>query len=236
MKYSNQTIRCVLLVCLLINTVIGMTAAATTQVIAKIQSSHFLEGTNLTDNSPSAAINIDWSSNSGFFVGLDCFASSIKKSDGIDIGCDTYGGYFKKLNVNNALSAKITRHQYSEGFGQEWDFTEFSSSWHIGNTTQISAIYSQNWLNRPFDTVSLKGQSKLAISEKLNLDLSGNIMKIESGAPVNTLMYARATLSYTHNRWTADIGIAHTGRDQLRMVPFDADTAQLFFAINYRLY
>lgn len=215
---------------------LGSAQAAQLQLSAGLESSQFLEGTNLTDDSPSVSIGADWSFDQGGFTGLYCYGSSVKKRDGLKYGCDIYAGFFLPVSDQSAVSAQVTHHDYSRGLNHKWDFTDLSASWHINKKTSVSTIYSKNWLNRPFDTFAIKAATQVTLTEALSLDLSGSVMAIESGAPVDKLTFARASLSYSQSRWTAQAGIIYTDKDQTRMVPFDVDQAELLLTINYRLY
>jgi len=210
--------------------------AATLQLLGGFENSKFLKGVNLTDDSPIASITADWTFEHGAFAGVDCYVSSVDVSRALDKGCDIYAGYFAPINANNAVSMQITRHEYSRGLGRGWDYTDFAVSWHPSKTSSLTATYSDNWLRRPFDTYTLKADTQFPITESLNLDLSASVTAIESGAPVNELYFAKASLSYIKERWTTEFGIIFADKDQRRMVPFDVDEAELQLSVSYRLY
>jgi len=125
----------------------GLADATTVQVTASVESSRYLEGTNLTDDSISASLAADWSFKQGGFVGFDCYTSTVDISEGLNNGCDIYAGYFKPINQNNAVSVQLTRHEYSQGIDHKWDFSDIATSWHPSKTTSFTATYSKNWLN-----------------------------------------------------------------------------------------
>jgi len=210
--------------------------AATLQATASIESSRFLEGTNLSDDSPAIAITADWTFDGGSFAGLDCYTSTVDISEGLDSGCDVYVGYFKPISRNQALSAQLTRHEYSNGLDHKWDFTDLAARWHINKKTRFTATYSRNWFDRPFDTFALKAETQIPLADKLSFNLSGTLMILESGAPVDELFYAKASLSYNRARWTTEAGLIYTDPDQIRMVPFDIDEPELLVTLSYRLY
>ncbi len=214
----------------------GLANAATLQATASIESSRFLDGTNLTDDSPTLSINADWTFDGGGFAGFDCYASTVNLSEGLDSGCDIYAGYFKPINKKKAFSAQVTRHEYSRGIVHKWDFTDIAGSWHISKKTRFTATYSKNWLNRPFDAYALKAETQIPLTEQLNFNLSSTLMALESGAPVDELLFAKASLSYTKARWTSEAGIIYTDPDQAKMVPFDIDEPELQLTFSYRLY
>lgn len=210
--------------------------AATIQTTASIESSRYLEGTNLTDDSPAVSLAVDWTFNNDIFAGLDCYTSSVNISQGLNSGCDFYAGYFKPISDSKALSAQLTRHQYSRGLDHRWDFDDIAINWHTSKKTRFSTIYSKNWLHRPFDTIAIKGQTQVNLSDRVNFNLSATLMAIESGAPVQSLTFAKATLTYSHSRWTTEAGFIYTDKDQIKMVPFDVDRPELFLSVSYRLY
>lgn len=213
-----------------------LTDAGALQATASIESSRYLGGANLTDDSPAVSLAIDWTFDKGSFAGMDCYASSANINRGLDSGCDVYAGFFKPLSNSKALSAQITRHQYSRGFGQRWDFNDLAVNWHTSKRTRLSTIYAKNWLNLPFDTIAIQGETQITLSDKVNLNLIGNLMAIESGAPVRSLASAKAALTYTHSRWTTEAGLIYTDKDQVKMIPFDVDKPELLLTVSYRLY
>jgi len=214
----------------------GLADATTVQVTASVESSRYLEGTNLTDDSISASLAADWSFKQGGFVGFDCYTSTVDISEGLNNGCDIYAGYFKPINQNNAVSVQLTRHEYSQGIDHKWDFSDIATSWHPSKTTSFTATYSKNWLNRPFDAYAIKAETQIPIVDKLNFHVSGSVMALESGAPVDVLTFGKASLSYTHGLWVTEVGAIYTDPDQRRMVPFDIDEPELLLTLSYRLY
>ncbi len=211
-------------------------SGATTQLIASVENSKFLGGANLTDDSLAVSLNADWTFDKGSFAGVDCYVSSVDVARALDKGCDFYAGFFTPLNDGNALSIRTTRHEYSRGLGRKWDFTDLSLSWHPSKTSRFTATYSNKWLRRSFDSFALNATTKLVLSERVSLNLSGGVNAFESGAPVNALINARAALSYTRARWTGEIGVIYTDSKQRRVLPFDIDEPELIFNLRYRLY
>lgn len=210
--------------------------AATVQLLAGLESSEFLDGANLSDDSPTVFLSADWTFDQGSFAGLDCYVSTADISQALDQGCDFYAGYFKPINESNALSLQLTRHQYSRGFDDSWDFSDLALSWHPSKRSSFTATYSNKWLSRPFDTYALKADTQVLMSERIGLNLSASLMAIESGAPVSSLAFAKVSLSYTRARWAAELGVIYTDKDQRRMLPFDIDQAELLLSLSYRLY
>ncbi len=214
----------------------SVTWAATVQVMAGWQNSKFLNGTNLTNGAPTAFIDADWSFDNNSFAGGNCYASSANRNEAVDVGCDFYIGYFKELNRNNAVSIQLTRHEYSRGLNRGWDFTDASLSWHVSKTSTLSVAVAKDWLGRPYDTFSVEAQKLIPLSSKIGLNVSANVMGFDSGAPVNSLTTAKASLTYNHRRWTTELGAIYTDGDQRNLFSFEIDQPDILFSIAYRLY
>ena len=214
----------------------GLASAATLQLSAGVQSSEFLGGVNLADDTPGVTFNVDWAFDQGGFTGADCYASNVSSDLGLARGCGLYVGYFNAFDDNNALSLQLTRHEYSRAFNRSWDFTEFSTSWHLSKKSSLSASYAEKWLGTPYDSVNLRADTQISLTESLGLNLSANVTELESGAPVDNLISAEITLIYLSGRWTTELGLVYTDRDQQQMFPFDIDEPDALLSVSYRLY
>ena len=214
----------------------SLTWASSVQVLAGWQTSKFLNGTNLSNGSPAVFVDADWSFDNNSYAGGNCYASSGDRSQSVDAGCDFYVGYFKEINENNAVSIQLTQHEYSRGFNRGWDFADLSLSWHASKTSSLTVSFADDWLDRPYDTVSLDAQKLIPLSSKFVLNVSANYMDFDSGAPVSSLLSAKAALTYSHERWTTELGVIYTDSDQSRIFPFDIDQPDILFSIAYRLY
>lgn len=210
--------------------------AASLQANLGVKSSHFLDGVNLTDDSPAVSLDADWSFDNGGYTGVDCYASTVDIDMGLDFGCDYYVGYFRPLNNISAFSAQITHHDYSRGLGSTWDFTDIAANWHINKKTVLTAIYSEDWLDRSFDTFGIKGATQVVLSDKLNFNLSASLTSLQNPSQVDTLVSGKTSLSYSHQRWTTEAGFIFSDTDQQQVLPFDVDEIELFLTISYRLY
>lgn len=214
----------------------GAAYADVFQISTGIQSSRFLGGVNLTDDEPAVSLAADWTSNVGVFAGADCSTSSVNNSEGLKSNCDLYAGYFTPLNSDQSLSLQFTRHEYSAGFGGRWDFHDVSAGWHINKKTTLSATFSKNWLNRGYDSLAIKGDTQISLTDGLNLNLSASILALEDPSPVETLTSAKASLSFGAERWTAEAGVIISDNDQEIILPFDVDQPDFLITFTYRLY
>lgn len=213
-----------------------LSVAATVQTTASIENSRFLGGTNLSDDSIAVSLAADITFNNGGFTGADCYSSSAENNRSLRSGCEIYAGYFKPLSDTKAVSAQLTHHSYSRGLGNRWNFTDLSMSLNTSKATRFTAVFAKNWLNRPFDTLSMQADHIVTLSEFWRLNLSATLMAIESSAPISSLSFARATVSYSRARWSAETGIGYTDKDQRQVLPFDVDESELILNLSYRFY
>jgi len=206
------------------------------QASTGVQSSRFLGGVNLSDDEPIASLGFDWTSDTGAFAGTDCSTSSVNNTDGIKSSCEFYAGYFSSISPKQSLSVQFTRHEYSRGFGAEWDFHDLTASWHINKKTTVSTTYSKNWLNRAYDSLAIKADRQISLTDRLNVNLSGTVLSLENPSPVDTLTFGKASLSYGFDRWTAEAGFILSDSDQTIILPFEFDQTEFSINFTYRLY
>ena len=195
-----------------------------------------LEGVNLSDDSPTVFISVDWNFDQGEFAGANCYASTADASRAVGWGCDVYAGYFRSFKQNNAVAVQLTRHVYSRAFNRSWDFTELSTSWHVSKKSSFTASYSANWLGLPYDAYSLRADTQIPVSESLALNLSANVHALESGAPVDELLSAKISFTYLYERWTTELGLVVSDNDQARVLALDIDEPEALLSVSYRLF
>ncbi|MEM7360070.1 MAG: hypothetical protein AAF431_13290 [Pseudomonadota bacterium] len=135
-----------------------------------------------------------------------------------------------------AFSTQLTHHDYSRGLGGEWDFTDLAVNWHLSKSTVVSAVYSKDWLNRPFDTIAIQAATRVGLLERLDLNISGGLTSLGSSAPIDSLYSAKTSLTFSHFRWTTEAGVIFSDDDQRQVLPFDVDETEVFLTITYRLH
>ena len=210
--------------------------AANVQLVAGVQSAQFLNSVNLTESTPTAFISADWSFDNGSYTGVNCYLSDADSSQAVANGCDLYLGYFKEINKTNAISIQLTRHQYSRAINTDWDFTDFSLSWHPSKTSILSLTFTENWLDRPYDTFSIQAEKLIPLGSGFGLNLSASFMEFESNAPVSNLTAAKAAFTFNHQRWITELAFIYTDDDQSNILPFDINQPDVLLSIGYRLY
>jgi len=212
-------------------------SAQTVNVTASVQTSNYLEGTNLTDNNLGVSLAADWSFDQGVFSGLNCYTSTAETSVNLASGCDLYAGYFKAFGkADQAFSVAATRHLYVSARGQEWDFTELEANWHLNKTASVSAYYTDDWLRRGYQSYALRGDISREISPRFRANLSLIARFFESAAPIDNLNYAKASIEYSHRRWSFEGSIISADNDLQNILPFDIDDPEIGFSISYQLY
>ena len=210
--------------------------SAAPSVSVGLNSSELLGGINLSDDSPSATVEADWSFSNGAFVGLDCYASNADLSVSINTGCDVFAGYFKEIGEKSALSAEFTHHVYSDGFGGDWDFSDITLNFHPNQNSIISLNFAEDWLNRGYDTQSIEATTLFSLTPDFNATLSAGVISTRDSDRVSSLSHAKASLSYFIDRWQLEAGLVHSDEDQTRLLPLDFDNNEVFFKVSYQLY
>jgi len=212
------------------------TYAATTQISAGIESSHFVDGLNLTDDQPSANLSIDVSFDQGLFLGSDCYHSEVDDGLGLERGCDYYLGYFRPISDTQAITASVTQHDYQRILNQEWDYTELSLDWHLSRRATLSVAATDDWFGRGFETVSLSGKFEHPLSKSFKAIIEGGVINLESRAPVNALEFGKLSLQHQKERWTSELSLILSDNDFRRMTRFDVDQPEVALSFSYRLY
>lgn len=209
---------------------------AETQISIGVESNHFVEGLNLTDDNPALNLAIDVSFDHGTFFGGDCYRANVDRGAGLKSGCDYYLGYFKPLSKNQALTLSATHHDYQRTSGRQWDYTELSVEWHVSRKATLSVSATDDWFGRGFETVSLNGKFEYPLSASLSTILEGGIVNLESRAPIDSLEFGKLSLQHQHKRWTSKLSVIASDNDLRRMTRFDVDQPEIALSISYRLY
>lgn len=213
-----------------------LVSAATLQSSVHFESARFVDGSNITADTPAYSLSADLSFDNGVFSGLDCYVSDVNPNQGLKSGCDAYAGYFHALKNRQALSFTAIRHIYAEGFNREWDYTSLDATWHLNKKSSFSIAYANDWFDRPFDTLALKHKSRFSLSDSLSLNVAASLTAIESGAPADLISFAKVSLEYSRDRWTIEPAINLSDGELSDMFAFDVDQPDLSLTVSYRLY
>lgn len=209
--------------------------AATLQANAGIHSSFFYEGINLTDDLAAASFSSELSFDQGTFTGIDCYAAETGR-DILKRGCSYYLGYFQTLNNNQAFSFLATNNDYTQALNQDWDFVEFSANWHINRSTNLSVNYSDDWFNRGYDSFALKGDFSQSLSDNFSASLALSFTSLGEPSQVDNFTFAKASLNYNRQRWSANLSISRPDKELTQIIPFDVDQSEISLTITYRLH
>jgi len=230
---STNTKLLIFALMMVIGAVPAFVNAGTVQASTSVQTSRYLDGTNLTDNNLAISLTADLSLDQGLF----CYTSTAETRLNLRSGCALYAGYFKPLDNNDqAFSVVATRHQYVRARGSKWDFTELEAIWHLNKAANLSIAYTDDWLRRGFESYALRGNVSHQISNQFSVNLSLRTTLFESTAPVSMLNFAKASIEYRRQRWLFECSLISSDSDLREVLPFDVDKPEIGFTLTYQLY
>lgn len=211
-------------------------AAGVLQVDAGVVSGHYVAGLELDDGDPALEIDIDWSADTGLYLGSRCYSRNSHRTAESDSGCLAYLGHFKPLNKTQAMSLEFRRYEYFTGFPREWDTSELVLSFHQGETLLISVSASDNWLDRDAATLGLHGVFKHSINESLAVLAEFNTLKFESNPRFSSFANASLGLEWRAESWSSAIKTTFSDSVSRSQFSFDVDQPEVSWTIKYHLY
>ena len=211
-------------------------SAGVLQVDIGMVSGHYVAGLELDDGDPAMEIDIDWSADSGLYLGSRCYSRNSHRTAERDTGCLAYLGHFKPFNKSQALSLEYRRYEYFTGLPRDWDTNELVLSFHQGEAVLISLSASDNWLDRDAATLGVHGVFKHSLNESLLVLAEFNAIKFESNPRFSSFENASLGLEWRAERWSSSIKTTFSDSASRRQFRFDVDQPELSWTFKYHLY
>jgi len=211
-------------------------ASGTLEAFTGIGSSRFSEGVNLTGNKITADVSAEWSANNGGFASVSCFINEGGQNNAIQRGCDASAGWFVPITKSHAVSAAISRHDYSSPGLRGWQYTDVSVDWHIGKNHTFKAKASDSLLGQNHNSITGAFFTSRALNDNWRLNFEAGVTRLQDSAPVRSLEYGVVGLEYSRGRWVGELKTMLSSSDYKRFVKLDFEQPAVGLSLRYRLY
>lgn len=207
------------------------------EVSAGLAAGRFSQGVNLTGSELTADIATEWSSNTGWFTTLACFANDNRTPRRLlQRGCDARMGWFTPVNSEHAVSFAVSRHDYSSPTLSGWEYTDVSLNWHIGKNHTLELRASDDLLGRGFGSVTTRLQAFRPIGNHWSVHIDTGLIGMQRAAPVSSLHYGMLGLRYSRGRWVTEFKAMLSDSAYQQFANLDFNQSELGISIRYRVY
>lgn len=207
------------------------------ELTAGLETGRFIDGVNLSDNYPGAALAAEWSTAKGVFTSLSCFISEADQRNSIQRGCDLGLGMFVPLNENHALTFALGRHDYSSDVLSGWEYTDASISWHMSRKHLLKFSATDSLLGQNVAATSFSYQGSTSLNDRWSANFGLSLSALEESAKdVDSLKHLTIGVQHNRGRWTTELKFLIKSSDYRRFVKIDQSEPELALNIRYRIY
>jgi uncharacterized protein (TIGR02001 family) len=203
-------------------------AAASTPVAASSLSSTFtvasdylFDGVSQTQNDPALQASLDWSHDSGFFLGTWASNVDFAPGDPANVEIDLYGGYATEYDSGWGWTTGIYHYSYS-GAPSSYDYTEFSAGLTFPTTTTL-----QGWVADDDalggDAWRIKAKHSFALPNDFSLDLEATRTEYD-GDLLDDYTHVQIGVSREFGAFKAYLGYSDTNLDDDSRVAGNGDS------------
>lgn len=134
-----------------------------------LASDYLFDGVSQTQNDPALQASLDWSHDSGFFLGTWASNVDFGPGDPADIEIDFYGGYAAEYESGWGWTAGFARYTYA-GAPSSYDYTEWTAGITFPTTTTLQLWVADDEALGG-DAWRLKAKHSVALPNDFSLDL-----------------------------------------------------------------
>lgn len=116
----------------------AMPAAASVSSTFTVASDYLFDGISQTQNDPALQASLDWSHESGFFLGTWASNVDFGAGDPADVEIDLYGGYARSSDSGWGWSVGFAHYTYT-GAPSSYDYTELTAGLTLPTATSLQA-------------------------------------------------------------------------------------------------
>lgn len=144
-------------------------AAASVSSTFTVTSDYLFDGISQTQNDPALQASLDWSHESGFFLGTWASNVDFGAGDPADVEIDLYGGYAASDDSGWGWSVGFAHYTYT-GAPSSYDYTEFTAGLTLPTTTSVQAWVADDDVLGG-EAFRIKAKHSVPLPQDFSLDL-----------------------------------------------------------------
>lgn len=172
-----------------------------------VASDYLFDGVSQTQNDPALQASLDWSHDSGFFLGTWASNVDFAPGDPANVEIDLYGGYTAEYDSGWGWIAGIYRYTYT-GAPSSYDYTEYSAGLTFPTTTTVQAwVTDDDALGG--EAWRLKAKHSFALPNDFSLDLEATRTEYD-GTLLDDYTHGQIGVSREFGAFKAYLGYSDT--------------------------
>lgn len=172
-----------------------------------LASDYLFDGASLTQGDGAFQASLDWSGDSGFYLGTWFSNVDFGEGDPADSEVDYYGGYGWEAEGGWEFAAGFARYTYNGA--SSYNYTELTSSVTFPFGTKVLAYFADDDVLGG-SAYRVKGKHSFALPADFSLDLEATHTNYSSSSPLVDFNHAQVGVSRAFGPVTAYLGYSDT--------------------------
>lgn len=172
-----------------------------------LASDYLFDGVSQTQNDPALQASLDWSHDSGFFLGTWASNVDFAPGDPANVEIDFYGGYATEYDSGWGWTTGVYHYSYT-GAPSSYDYTEFSAGLTFPTTTTLQAwVTDDDALGG--EAWRVKAKHSFALPNDFSLDLEATRTEYD-GTLLDDYTHGQIGVSREFGAFNAYLGYSDT--------------------------